>query len=126
MSSASLARLVAAARLGFGIGLIAAPGRVTARWLGADAARPGTQVVTRGLGARDVALGAGALAAGEPELVPWVAAAIVSDAVDCIATLAAGRSLPTAGRVLVAGLAAGGSVLGAVALAGLRRSTAGG
>jgi hypothetical protein len=120
MNAALIARLVAAGRIGFGVGLVLAPGRLTAPWLGDDAGRLGTQVVTRGLGARDLALGAGALAVPESELRPWVAAAIVADAADLLATVAAGDSLPRAGRVLVGSIASGGVVLGAIALAGLR------
>jgi hypothetical protein len=120
MDAALTARLVAAARIGFGVALILTPGRVTARWLGADASRAGTQVVTRGLGARDLALGAGALAVSDADLRPWVAAAVIADTGDLAATLAAGDSLPLAGRLLVGALASGGVLLGAIALAGLR------
>ncbi len=93
-------------------------------WLGRDAGRPGTQVATRGLGARDLALGAGTLAASESALRPWVAASILGDVADLIATVKAGDSIPVAGRVLVGSLAAGATVLGAAALAGLSRSPA--
>ena len=120
MNAALTARLVAAGRVGFGIALMLAPTRVTAPWLGDDADRLGTQVVTRGLGARDVGLGAGALAVSDSELAPWVAAAVVADAADLLATVAAGDSLPPAGRALVGAVASGGVVLGALALAGLR------
>jgi hypothetical protein len=120
MNAAMTARLVAAGRIGFGVALILTPRRVSAPWLGGDAARAGTQVVTRGLGARDLALGAGALAVPDAQLRPWVAAAIIADTADLVATLVAGDSLPLTGRVLVGAIASGGAVLGAVALAGLR------
>ena len=121
MTAPMIARFVAAGRIGFGVALIVAPERVTSPWLGSDAGRPGARVVTRGLGARDLALGVGALAAADSELQPWVAGAIVADTVDLVATVAAGRSLPLTGRALVGAVAAGGAVLGTVALAGLRR-----
>jgi hypothetical protein len=120
MNAARIARLVAAGRVGFGVALMLAPERLTTLWLGDDAARTGTRVVTRGLGARDLALGAGALAAGPDDLQRWVAAGIVADAADLVATVAAGDSLPVAGRVLVGAVASTGAALGAVALAGLR------
>ncbi len=120
MNAALTARLVAAGRLGFGAALILAPGRVTAPWLGRDAHRAGTQVISRGLGARDLVLGAGGLAVPEAELRPWVAAALVADTADLVATVAAGDSLPLTGRVLVGAVASGGALLGAIALAGLR------
>jgi len=124
MNAALTARLVAAGRIGFGLALIVSPERMTALWLGGDAGRAGTRVVTRGLGARDLALGAGVLAAAESELRPWVAAAILADTADLIATVAAGDSLPLVGRLLVGTVASGGVALGVMALAGLpARST---
>jgi hypothetical protein len=119
MNASLIARLVAAGRIGFGVALLVTPERVTSLWLGGDAGRPGTRVVTRGLGARDLALGAGALAAADSQLRPWVAAAIVADTADLLATVAAGKSLPLRGRVLVGAVASGGAVLGTLALAAL-------
>jgi hypothetical protein len=120
MNAALIARLVAAGRVGFGVALMLTPERVTTPWLGSDAARPGTRVATRGLGARDLALGAGALAAEPADLQRWVAAGIVADVADLVATVAAGDSLPGAGRVLVGAVASAGASLGALALNGLR------
>jgi hypothetical protein len=125
MNAALIARLVAGGRVGFGAALMLTPERVATPWLGGDAARPGTRVVTRGLGARDLALGAGALASTPAGLGPWVAAGIVSDTADLLATVAAGNSLPRAGRLLVGAVASGGAALGMLALAGLRRARPG-
>jgi hypothetical protein len=125
MNAPLTARLVAAGRIGFGVALILAPERVTTSWLGRDAHRAGTRVVARGLGARDLALGAGALTLPEAQLRPWVAAAIVADAADLAATLSAGDSIPLAGRVLVGAVASAGAALGVIALVGLRPSPAG-
>jgi len=119
MNAALTARLVAAGRIGFGVALIAAPERLTGPWLGRDAGRAGTRVVSRGLGARDVALGAGALGVSESQLRPWVLAAILADTADLVATVTAGDSLPLAGRILVGAVASAGAVLGVVALVGL-------
>jgi hypothetical protein len=119
MNAALTARLIAGGRIGFGVALVLAPDKVTTRWLGDDAGRAGTAVVSRGLGARDVALGAGALVASADRLRPWVAAAILADTADLVSTLTAGRALPLTGRLLVGALASGGVVLGAIALAGL-------
>jgi hypothetical protein len=118
-----IARAVAVGRIGFGAGLVIAPQRFTNLWLGYDSGRAGTQVVSRGLGARDVALGVGLLAADERQLGAWVTGAVMADAADLVATIAAGRSLPVAGRALVGALALGGAALGAVALAGLSRGS---
>jgi hypothetical protein len=120
MNAARIARLVAAGRIGFGIALVVAPEQVTGPWLGRDAGRVGTQVVSRGLGARDVALGVGALAAHGSQLRAWVVAAIAADAADLGGTLAAGNALPRSGRALVGAVASAGVILGAISFAGLR------
>jgi hypothetical protein len=124
VDAALTARVVALGRIGFGLALVLAPGTVTAGWLGEDSARAGTQVATRGLGARDIALGAGALVAPRAQLRPWMAAAILADAADLVSTVGAGSGIPLAGRVLVGALASGGVALGAVSLTGLRPVTA--
>jgi hypothetical protein len=115
-----IARLVAAGRICFGLAMMSSPSRVTGRWLGRDAGGAGTRVVTRCLGARDLALGVGALAAAESQLRPWVAAGIVADTADLVATATGGESLPLAGRLLTGALASGGAALGVMSLAGLR------
>jgi hypothetical protein len=119
INAALCARAVAAGRIGLGVALMLRPARVTTPLLGRDAGRAGALVVSRGLAARDVALGAGALAASDAQLRPWVAAAVLADVTDLVATVAAGDSLPLAGRVLVGAVAASGAALGAIALAGL-------
>ncbi len=121
MDSRSVVRAVALGRIGVGVALIAAPGRFTAPWLGGDAERGGTRVATRGLGARDLALGAGTFACRDGDLPRWVAAAVLADATDLVATLAAGDDLPRGGRILVGALAGTGAALGLAALAGLGR-----
>jgi hypothetical protein len=120
MTGVSVARGIAAGRIGFGVALLAAPERFTEPWLGRrDARRAGTQVAVRGLAARDLALGAGTLTAPPQALRGWVAASLVGDLGDLLATVTAGPGVPRSGRVLVGGLAAGAVALGAVALAGL-------
>ena len=122
MTGATLARVIGAGRVGFGAAPLAAPERFAGPWLGRDAQRAGTGVAVRGLGARDLALGAGALTAPPSALRAWVAAGVLGDLTDLAATVTAGDGVPTGGRVLVGGLAAGAVALGAVALAGLGRS----
>jgi hypothetical protein len=108
-------------RIAFGIGLIAAPERIARGWIGDDAKRPAAKVAVRGLGARDVALSAGALAAaaGGRSARGWLLAAVACDCVDVAATLTAGDAVPErarAGTVLVAGgSAAAGAALAAAA-----------
>lgn len=121
MSPASLARALGLARIAFGAGLIGQPARLTGAWLGHDAKASGTQVAVRGLGARDLVLGAGTALSNGSDRQRWLIAGIVGDVADLTATLAAGRALPTRGRVLVAALAGAGIAMGGAALAGLRR-----
>jgi hypothetical protein len=99
-------------RLAYGAGLVASPSRLARRWLGPDADRPPVQVPLRGLGAREIVLHAGALAAaldGRP-VRPWLAASIAGDLTDIAATVAGRKGLPdgAAGATVAV---AGGSVL---------------
>lgn len=52
------AGLLALNRVLFGVGYLAAPQRTAESWIGRAARKQGTQVFTRALGARDLALGA--------------------------------------------------------------------
>jgi hypothetical protein len=108
----------AVGRIAFGIGLLAAPGRVASGWLGPDAERPGATVAIRALGARDIALAAGAALAaqrGEPAR-PWLIGCAACDLCDLGATLAAGEGIPSRGRWGTAALAGGAAAFG-IALA---------
>jgi hypothetical protein len=76
-------------------------------WIGRRAASySGTQTITRAFGARDLSLGAGALAAlvTGRDARDWVIAGAFADVADLGATLAA-DDLPLAGRLGVAALA---------------------
>ena len=77
-------------RMAFGAAFLVAPGTAARGWIGVDATRPGTRVITRALGARDLALGLGIVIAidrGAP-VRGWLEASALSDAVDFLATLA--------------------------------------
>ncbi len=88
-------------------------------WVGSSADELGAQVFGRALGARDLALGLGALAAARK--VPadpwsagaWFAAGALSDALDVAVTAAAWPRLPRFTRWLVAASAGGAAVAGA-------------
>ena len=121
---AKLASLFAAGRLAFGAGLIAAPGKVAGGWIGADADRPAARIAVRGLGARDVALSGGALAARDDEarLARWVAAAVVCDLADIGITLATpADALPSNARWGTVALAGASALAGAVLYRALDR-----
>jgi hypothetical protein len=115
----ALATGLAANRCAFGLGYLLAPRRTGTGWIGPAARRPATTVFTRALGARDLALGLGALGAlragDDAQARTWMAAHALADGADLVATLAARRSLP-AGALLFATAMAAGST--AVALAG--------
>ena len=105
------ARVLAAGRVLVGATLIAVPDLAAGPWVGDDARTPGARVIVRSLGARDAALGAGTLAAGDSgQLRRWLIASSACDAADFVATLAGPRS---PARTLVLVLAATGAVAGA-------------
>jgi hypothetical protein len=119
-----LTALVALGRLAFGVGLIAAPARVASGWLGGDAARPAAQVAIRGLGARDVALSAGALSTlgDTAALRRWVAAAAACDLTDVAVALATpSEALPSNARWGTVALGGGTALAGLLLLAALDR-----
>lgn len=106
---------IAAGRVAAGVALFAAPS-VAAAWAGDDAKAPGGQMLTRTLGARDLALGAGALlSAGDAaQLRRWLLLSGVVDAADFAATLAGPRA-PARTAVLVTAAAAAVTCLAAAA-----------
>lgn len=98
----------AAGRVAYGAGLAARPERVGRGWLGEVVDQPATQAALRGLGARDLALSAGALvaAARRTDVRGWLLAAIAGDLTDVAAAVAARDDLPpraVAGTVALAG-----------------------
>lgn len=109
-----LARLLAGGRILIGAALVAAPRTAGRRWLGDDADRAATEVVVRGLGGRDVAIGLGALAAleaGTP-VRRWLEAGVLADLGDAAAMAVAGDDVPPASRLGTVAVAAGAAALG--------------
>src|SRR3954464_12429616 len=72
------------------------PKKARSSWIGRAAKKPGAQVMIRSQGARDVALGAGALQAvvRDSELRPWMLGHAVADVADLIVTWIARDDLP--------------------------------
>jgi hypothetical protein len=114
------ARAVAAGRVVLGLTALAWPSVPARPWVGEAADSLGARVFGRALGARDLALGLGALAALQGSAADpgpasaWVAAGALSDALDVAASLASWRELPRVGRWLVVA-SAGGAALAGVA-----------
>ena len=112
---------VAAGRVALGLTALAWPSVPARPWVGESADDLAARVFGRALGARDVALGLGALAAlqrpgAEPgSVAAWVAAGALSDALDVAASLASWGELPQITRWLVAASAGGAALTGAAA-----------
>jgi hypothetical protein len=112
-----LSALLAASRIAAGAALIASPDRLAARWLGDDVARPGPALATRGLGARDIALGAGTLATlgNDAQLRRWIAASAVCDLADAMSALATpSGALPANARWATVAMGGGAALAGAL------------
>src|SRR5579859_4133718 len=114
--------LVAAGRVALGVTALAWPSVPARPWVGPSAADLTARVFGRALGARDLALGLGALAAlrgpgADPgQAATWVAAGALSDALDVAASLASWNELPRLTRWLVAASAGGAALAGAAAV----------
>jgi hypothetical protein len=110
MSPRTLVAGIALGRLVFGTVLLAAPRKVVGPgWVGAEADRPAAGVLLRAVGARDIALAVGTLAAlkGRSSLTPWVVGGAIADGADFASTLAAGQAIPPQGRAAVGAVAGG-------------------
>jgi hypothetical protein len=118
------ARGVAAGRVALGVAAVAWPSVPARPWVGAAADSIPARVFGRALGARDLALGLGALGAlqgAAPESASaWVAAGALSDALDVAASLASWGELPRRSRWLVVAAAGGASLAGAAGALVLR------
>src|SRR5262245_18499951 len=111
MQPRQIAQLIAAGRVALGAALLVKPDLVTKLWVGGEeGSRVGTRTMASGLGARDMAIGAGVLANLDSGAAkPWLLASAVSDLADLVATLRARNELATsklAGTVVGAGGAA--------------------
>jgi hypothetical protein len=120
-----LAALISLGRFAFGVTFIAKPNVMDRAWIGKQARLPGAQVLSRAVGARDLALGLGGLQAltrDDGSARPWLAAAAICDAVDLGATWAADKGIPRQARSGVLAIAGGSALLSALAAAGIGRS----
>ena len=83
-------------RIAYGTGLLAAPRRVAANWLGDGLDRGAGRIGARALGARDGLMAAGMLLAlrRDHDPLPWLIGLAAADLVDIGATLADRHDLP--------------------------------
>ena len=113
------ATAAAVARVAVGVAALTWPSVPARPWVGASADDLTAEVFGRALGARDLALGLGTLAAiRKAPSGPWPAGALyaagaLSDALDVSITVAAWPRLPKTTRWLVAASAAGAAIAGA-------------
>ena len=113
------ATAVAAGRVGLGVAALVWPSVPARPWVGSSDDELSAQVLGRALGARDLALGLGALAAvrkapsGSRQAGAWYAAGALADALDVAVTAAAWPRLPRATRWLIAAVAGGAAIAGA-------------
>jgi hypothetical protein len=120
-----LAGLISLTRFILGVAFIVEPKLMERAWIGKQARLPGAQLLSRGVGARDLALGLGGLQAltrDDGSARPWLAAAAVCDTVDFGATWTAGRGIPRQARSGVLAIAGAFALLSAIAAAGIGRS----
>jgi hypothetical protein len=106
-----IARILAAARVAVGAAFFVAPDLAGRRWIGEVAGDPRVKLAMRGLGARDLAFGLGALRAldrGEP-VAGWLQLGAVGDLSDAASGVLAARRIGVVralGTVVTAGGAA--------------------
>jgi hypothetical protein len=119
---------VAAGRVALGLAALAWPSVPARPWVGSAADGLAAQVFGRALGARDIALGLGALQALQHQTADpdparaWVAAGALSDALDVAASLASWHELPQTTRWLVVTSAGAAALTGAAEALHLSRS----
>lgn len=108
MSARRAARLLATARILLGAAAIVAPRPALTLWVGDLAEDERARLLGRVVGARDVALGLGALLAvrHDTPVRGWVEAGMLADTGDALSTLVGFRAAPTIGRWAVLGASA--------------------
>lgn len=124
----SLAAGLALNRIGFGASYLAQPKKARSSWIGRAAKKPGAQVMIRSQGARDVALGVGALGAvarGDvSDVRRWALAHAFADAADLAITWLAADDLPKRRAKLAMTIAAASAAIAATAAATTSRADA--
>jgi hypothetical protein len=117
MDLAGLAHGQALARVAIGTGLLAFPGLFGRAWAASTVSDDRAKMLSRALGARDVALGAAGLLAERDGDREWirrsVAAHAFANAVDFAALVAAGRAPPLPVRLIGGTMAAGSASIAA-------------
>lgn len=117
VSDRDLAKLLGWTRIGIGIAGALMPATFAGLWTGRAPSSVAMNMATRGLAARDVALGAGILTTlDDGGARPWLLASAAVDAADAVGTLSSVRELGLLRSVGLLGLEVGAAMVG-VALA---------
>jgi hypothetical protein len=116
-------RLYAIGRIAFGLASLAAPAVTGATLAGPGGTLPDAQAFLRGMGAREVGLGLGLLAAARSGVPArqWVIAGLLADAGDIAGIAGAWRHMPSAKRWLGLGTAGAAAAAGIGVLARVPR-----
>lgn len=115
MNPPTLARVLAVGRIAIGTALFVAPALSARSWLGDDVDDAGAKMATRGLGARDVAIGLGLLTAlgGEGDPRRWLDAGVLGDLADATAAVLARDERPSGAVIATVAVAGGAAAAGA-------------
>jgi hypothetical protein len=97
MDDRELARMLGVGRVVIGLTLVLAPRKSVRGYVGDDNPSFAAEMLARGMGARDIALGTGLLVAleNDGEVARWLEGGALADAGDFLSTLAHLRELPT-------------------------------
>ena len=114
LDAKELAQIMSLGRIVLGAAAVLAPRRFARAWTGEHVETAESVIATRGLGARDVALGLGTLRAldGEGPVRPWLEAQALADASDTFSMLTVFGQMPPVRRILGLATAAGACYLG--------------
>ena len=119
MNPREIARFLSVGRIAIGVGLITAPRLWAPIWVGRDGLSHSARLFARAVGARDVALGTGALLAmsHDAPVRGWLEGAMLADLTDAVATFLERDEVPRFSRPLVYAIG-GGAFLAGAAIAG--------
>lgn len=114
MNDRELAQIMSLGRLTIGLALFVAPRRSIQAWLGEPDPEPGTIVMTRSTGGRDVAIAIGTMVGLDrgSHVTEWLQAGALGDAADLVAGLGQWRAMPAFRRLLFFGATTGSIMLG--------------
>ena len=129
MSAHATLKMIAVGRVGLGLVALVLPEIPARPWVGpSDAASTGGRLLARALGARDLALGIGALGAMRSMSgnateggIAWARMGVLADALDAAVTVGAFGLLPRRGRWQVLAAAGGSAVTGVLAIRAIRK-----